>query len=59
MSMQCRFLVRNRNVQQDAPADGFKRALKHHWFVWVNGNWRVTFRFAGVDVELVGYQDNH
>jgi proteic killer suppression protein len=24
---------------------------------WVNGNWRVTFRFIGVDVELVDYQD--
>jgi proteic killer suppression protein len=33
--------------------------LKGHWSVWVNGNWRVTFRFAGVDVELVDYQDYH
>lgn len=30
---------------------------KGHWSVWVNGNWRVTFRFAGTDVELVDYQD--
>jgi plasmid maintenance system killer protein len=30
-----------------------------HWFVWVNGNWRVTFRFVGADVELVDYQDYH
>lgn len=36
-----------------------KGALKGHWSVWVNGNWRVTFRFAGGDVELVDYQDYH
>ena len=27
--------------------------------VWVNGNWRVTFRFTGKDVELVDYCDHH
>lgn len=36
-----------------------KGVLKGHWSVWVNGNWRVTFRFVGVDVELVDYQDYH
>ncbi|MCG1054093.1 type II toxin-antitoxin system RelE/ParE family toxin [Mycetohabitans sp. B5] len=36
-----------------------KGALKGHWSVWVNGNWRVTFRFAGSDVELLDYQDYH
>jgi proteic killer suppression protein len=36
-----------------------KGDLKGHWSVWVNGNWRVTFRFAGSDVELVDYQDYH
>ncbi|MFG1298008.1 type II toxin-antitoxin system RelE/ParE family toxin [Xanthobacter sp. V13C-7B] len=36
-----------------------KGKLKGHWSVWVNGNWRVTFRFEGVDVELVDYQDYH
>ena len=30
-----------------------------HWSIWVNGNWRVTFRFVGVDVNLVDYQDYH
>lgn len=34
-------------------------ALKGHWSAWVNGNWRVTFRFVGPDVELVDYQDYH
>ena len=36
-----------------------KGALKGHWSIWVNGNWRVTFRFVGTDVELVDYQDYH
>ncbi|GAA1875117.1 type II toxin-antitoxin system RelE/ParE family toxin [Paeniglutamicibacter psychrophenolicus] len=27
--------------------------------IWVNGNWRETFRFIGQDVELVDYQDYH
>ncbi|WP_084085819.1 type II toxin-antitoxin system RelE/ParE family toxin [Cupriavidus sp. USMAA2-4] len=30
--------------------------LNGHWSIWVNGNWRVTFRFVGTDVELVDYQ---
>ncbi|WFN14888.1 type II toxin-antitoxin system RelE/ParE family toxin [Burkholderia contaminans] len=36
-----------------------KGELKGHWPILVNGNWRVTFRFVGVDVELVDYQDYH
>ena len=36
-----------------------KGDMKGHWSVWVNGNWRVTFRFVGADVELVDYQDYH
>jgi toxin HigB-1 len=36
-----------------------KGELKGHWSIWVNGNWRVTFRFVGVDVELVDYHDYH
>ena len=36
-----------------------KGNLKGHWSVWVNGNWRVTFRFIGADVELVDYMDYH
>ncbi|GLS18293.1 protein killer protein [Labrys miyagiensis] len=36
-----------------------KGDLRGHWSVWVNGNWRVTFRFVGADVELVDYQDYH
>lgn len=33
--------------------------LAEHWSIWVNGNWRVTFRFVDSDVELVDYQDYH
>ena len=34
-----------------------KGKLKGYWSIWVNGNWRVTFRFIGPDVELVDYLD--
>lgn len=30
-----------------------------YWSIWVNGNWRVTFRFVDSDVELVDYRDYH
>ena len=30
-----------------------------HWSVWVNGNWRMTFAFQGVDAVLVNYHDYH
>lgn len=29
------------------------------WAVNVSGNWRVTFRFSGSDVEDVDYEDYH
>lgn len=29
------------------------------WSVWVSGNWRVTFRFAGEHAEVVNYEDYH
>jgi proteic killer suppression protein len=35
-----------------------KGDLKGYWSVWVNGNWRIVFRFEGrdvVDVNLVDY----
>jgi len=34
-----------------------KGDMQQHWTIWVNANWRVTFRFVGTDVELVDYQD--
>jgi proteic killer suppression protein len=33
--------------------------LEGFWSVWVNGNWRVIFRFEGEDAELVDYLDYH
>jgi toxin HigB-1 len=33
--------------------------LAGHWSVWVNGNWRLTFRFRNGDAELVDYCDYH
>ena len=36
-----------------------KGELAGYWSIWVNGNWRVTFRFVDGDVELVDYQDYH
>ncbi len=36
-----------------------KGTLNGHWSIWINGNWPVTFRFVGSDVELVDYQDYH
>ena len=34
-------------------------ALAEHWSVWVNGNWRLTFKFEDQDAVLVDYQDYH
>jgi proteic killer suppression protein len=36
-----------------------KGELDGHWAVWVNGNWRLTFRFDGHDASVVDYQDYH
>jgi toxin HigB-1 len=36
-----------------------KGKLAGHWSIWVNGNWRVTFRFVEQDAEFVDYQDYH
>lgn len=32
---------------------------KGTWAVKVSGNWRITFGFAGKDVERVDYEDYH
>jgi proteic killer suppression protein len=29
------------------------------WSVWVNGNWRITFRFEDGDAYIVDYRDYH
>ncbi len=33
--------------------------LTDHYSVWVNGNYRMTFKFDGTDAILVDYQDYH
>lgn len=57
------------NLDQAArPADMGLPGLRLHplkgersgtWSVNVSGNWRVTFRFTGTDIELVNYEDYH
>ncbi len=34
-------------------------SLSNHWSIKVNGNWRLTFRFVGPDVEMLNYVDYH
>ncbi len=36
-----------------------KGNLKDHWAVWIDKNWRLTFKFEGLDAVLVDYQDYH
>lgn len=36
-----------------------KGSLKGHWAVWIDQNWRMTFRFEHEDAVLVDYQDYH
>jgi len=36
-----------------------KGPMAGYWSIWVNGNWRVVFRFAAGGVELVDYVDYH
>jgi len=36
-----------------------KGERKGTWAVSVSGNWRITFRFSGSDVEDVDYEDYH
>lgn len=33
--------------------------LNHHYAIWVDQNWRLTFTFEGEDAQLVDYQDYH
>jgi len=36
-----------------------KGPRKGYWAVRVSGNWRITFRFQGSDVDQVDYEDYH
>ena len=33
--------------------------LQGFYAIWVQTNWRLTFRFVGPDVELIDYVDYH
>lgn len=33
--------------------------LLGHYSIWVDGNWRLTFKFEGPDAILIDYQDYH
>ena len=49
-------------ADMDAPGwnlHALKGALKGHWALSVDGNWRLTFGFNGTDAILVDYQDYH
>jgi proteic killer suppression protein len=49
-------------VEMDLPnwrLHPLKGNLKDHWAVWIDKNWRLTFKFEGVDAILVDYQDYH
>ena len=43
----------------DIPGWKLHRLTTGHWSIWVNGNWRLTFRFEGEHAEIVDYQDYH
>lgn len=48
--------------EMDLPGWGFhplKGVLAGHYSVWVNGNWRLMFKFEDGDAILVDYQDYH
>lgn len=52
------------DTAQDMDQPGFNlHPLKHNrkgeWSVWVNGNWRVVFRFEDGDAYVVKYEDYH
>ena len=36
-----------------------KGARRGTWSVSVSGNWRITFKFAGGDADVVDYEDYH
>ena len=36
-----------------------KGGRENFWSIWVNGNWRVTFRFEGGHAHVVDYEDYH
>lgn len=57
-------LLNNAKTPDEMNIAGWRfHALSHnlsgHYAIWVDKNWRLTFRFDGEDAELVDYQDYH
>ncbi|MDA3877632.1 MAG: type II toxin-antitoxin system RelE/ParE family toxin [Halothiobacillus sp.] len=61
-------LILTKLDQAESPGDMDLPGLRLHelkgrrkgvWSVSVSGNWRVTFRFLGRNVEVVNYEDYH
>lgn len=46
-------------ADMNAPGWRLHKLSNEHWSIWVNGNWRVTFRFEESNAILVDYQDYH
>ena len=36
-----------------------KGSEQGRWAVWVNGNWRLTFKFQNGDIHVLDYEDYH
>ena len=36
-----------------------KGRAKNRWYIWVSGNWRLTFEFSDGDVHILNYEDYH
>lgn len=36
-----------------------KGERKQEWAMWVNGNWRLTWKFVDRNVEELNYEDYH
>lgn len=57
------FLNAAKTVQDmDLPAfrlHSLSGARAEIWSVWINGNWRVTFRFLKGQAEIINYEDYH
>ena len=36
-----------------------KGSERGRWSIWVNGNWRVTFKFESGNAFILDYEDDH
>jgi len=60
MSVRLIFALRNCLFEKHGGVDNRNKfKLDGYYAIWVDKNWRLTFRFDGEDAELVDYQDYH